>query len=170
MDNSPLVYAPLSQAQLAERWRELLHQPGLPDRFEIDEFGELIEMNPAQTPHQRIVAALMKQIEQHLGGESLPGNGVLTRIGVRIPDVVWKPRWTHDDPTSPAPDICVEVLSPDNRRREIEDKTAAYLAAGAREVIIVETSGRIRYFGSEGELPQSALGLQLALPAGTYPL
>jgi hypothetical protein len=42
--------------------------------------------------------------------------------------------------------------------------------AGAREVIIVETTGRIRSFGSEGERAASALGLTLTLPAGTYPL
>ncbi|MCX8116019.1 MAG: hypothetical protein N3D71_13250 [Burkholderiaceae bacterium] len=47
---------------------------------------------------------------------------------------------------------------------------AAYLAAGAREVILVELSGRIRFFGAEGERTASAFGLNLALPAGTYPV
>jgi Uma2 family endonuclease len=168
--NSPMVYPRLSGAELAARWRELLVQPGLPRMFELDEYGELIEMNPPELPHQRIVRAVMQQIEARLGGEALPGTGVLTSIGVRIPDVVWQPSWSKGDPASPAPQICVEVLSPDNTRREISEKTAAYLAAGAREVIIVETSGRIRFFGSEGERASSAFGLVLALPEGTYPL
>jgi Uma2 family endonuclease len=168
--NSALVYAPLEQEQLAQRWRDLLDQPGLPHLFELDEYGELIEMNPPKTPHQRIVRALMNQIEARLGGEPLPGIGVLTSIGVRIPDVVWQPQWRGADPVSPAPVICIEVLSPDNRRREIEEKTAAYLAAGAHEVVIVETSGRIRFFGAEGERAQSALGLAFTLPDETYPL
>ena len=60
--------------------------------------------------------------------------------------------------------------SPDNRRREIEEKTRAYLEAGAREVIVVETSGRIRFVGADGERVDSGFGLQLTLPAGTYPL
>lgn len=168
--NAPLVYPRMSGEQLAARWRELLDQPGLPHRFELDEFGELIEMNPPQLPHQRIVHALSKQIESQLGGEPLPGLGVLTSIGVRIPDIVWQPEWSNQDPANPAPALCVEVLSPDNTRREIEEKTAAYLAAGAREVVIVEMSGRIRYFDARGERTQSSLGLQLSLPSGTYPL
>lgn len=167
--NAPLVYPRLSAVQLAARWRELLDQPGLPHRFELDEYGELIEMNPPKTPHQRIVYALQTQIGATLGGEPLPGLGVLTSIGVRVPDVVWQERWDRDDPVSPAPALCVEVLSPDNTRREIEEKTAAYLAAGAREVVIVELTGRIRYFGAEGERAASALGLRLTLPPGTYP-
>ncbi len=168
--NAPLVYPLLTRAQLGARWRELLDQPGLPHWFELDQYGELIEMNPPKTPHQRIVYALQLQIAAALGGEALPGLGVLTSIGVRIPDVVWQARWTNEDPASPAPTLCVEVLSPDNTRREIAEKTAAYLEAGAQEVVIVETSGRIRFFGSEGERLASALGLDLTLPAGTYPL
>lgn len=168
--SAPLVYPRLSSEQLAERWLELLDQPGLPHMFELDQYGELIEMNPPKTPHQRIVNALQVQIAAALGGEALPGLGVLTSIGVRIPDVVWQARWVNQDPVSPAPTVCVEVLSPDNTRREIDEKTAAYLAAGAREVIIIETSGRIRFFGADGERAASALGLTLTLPPGTYPL
>lgn len=168
--NAPMVYPRLSGAELAARWRELLDQPGLPRMFELDEYGELIEMNPPARPHQRIVFALQLQIAAKLGGEALPGIGVLTSIGVRIPDITWEPSLTAADPASPAPHICVEVLSPDNTRREISEKTAAYLAAGAREVIIVETSGRIRFFGSEGERSISTFGLVLTLPEGTYPL
>ena len=165
-----LVYPRLSAAQLTARWRDLLDLPGLPHLFELDQYGELIEMNPPKVPHQRIVRALAQQIEEQLGGEALPGTGVLTSIGVRIPDVVWRPAWTGAvDPTSPAPTLCAEVLSPDNKRREIDEKTAAYLEAGAKEVIIVELSGRIRFFGPEGERATSALGLQLSLPPDTYP-
>lgn len=47
---------------------------------------------------------------------------------------------------------------------------AAYLAAGAREVVLVELSGRIRFFAADGERSASALGLTLQLPADTYPL
>ena len=168
--NAPLVYPVLTHTQLGARWRELLDEPGLPHLFELDQYGELIEMNPPKTPHQRIVRGLLSQLEAQLGGEALPGIGVLTSMGVRIPDVVWQASWHNEDPASPAPTICVEVLSPDNTRREIAEKTAAYLEAGAREVIIVETSGRIRFFGAEGERDASAMGLVVTLPAGTYPL
>ena len=168
--NALEVYPRLSPAALAERWRELLDQPGLPDRFELDEYGELIEMNAPKIPHQRIVSAIQTQIASALSGEALPGIGVLTSIGVRIPDVVWRLDWGGVDPVSPAPTICVEVVSPDNTRREIADKTKAYVEAGAEEVIIVETTGRIRFFGPDGERETSKFGLALTLPPGTYPL
>ena len=34
-----LVYPRLAPTQLAARWRDLIDQPGLPDRFELDEYG-----------------------------------------------------------------------------------------------------------------------------------
>jgi Uma2 family endonuclease len=63
----------------------------------------------------------------------------------------------------------VEVWSPDHSRREIAAKMRAYLEAGAQEVVVVELSGHIRFFGLEGERENSALGLKLSLPAGSYP-
>jgi Uma2 family endonuclease len=168
--NAPIVFPKLSPQALAERWHALLAMRGLPEMFEIDEFGELIEMNPRRLPHQRIVGAVQRQLETQLGGEALPGVGVLTSIGVRIPDVVWNEAWRNTDPADPAPAVCVEVQSPDNSRKELSDKVAAYLEAGAREVILVELSGRIRWFGADGERAASAFGLALQLPDGSYPL
>ncbi len=167
--NAPIVYPKLSPQELAQRWNALLGTRGLPERYELDEYGEVIELITPKTPHQRIVSAFIVQIQQQLGGEALPGIAVVTSIGVRIPDVVWQKAWTGIDPVSPAPAICVEVQSEDNTRRELNEKVAAYLEAGAREVILVELSGRIRHFGAEGERSASAMGLALTLPPGTYP-
>lgn len=165
-----IAYATLTPAELARRWNELQRDPSAPDFCELDAYGDVIVMNPPRKPHQRIVAALMQQIVQQLGGEALPGLGVLTRIGVRVPGIVWQPQPTDDDPASPAPPLIVEVQSESNTRAELDAKVAAYLAAGAREVILVELSGRIRFFGADGERTASAYGLNLSLPAGTYPL
>jgi Uma2 family endonuclease len=167
--NAPAVFPKLSPQELVQRWHALAGTPGLPERYELDEYGEIIERIAPKTAHQRIVNAFQRQIEQALGGEALPGVAVLTSIGVRIPDVVWQPVWGDADPVSPAPAVCVEVQSEDNTRRELSDKVAAYLEAGAREVVLVELGGRIRYFGADGERSASALGLALALPPGSYP-
>lgn len=51
-----------------------------------------------------------------------------------------------DLPAIAAPEICVEVLSPSNKRGEIEEKRRLYFEAGAREVWICERSGQIRFF------------------------
>ena len=168
--DAPLVYPKLTAAELIERWRALMAQPGLPDRFELDHYGEIVEMNPPSTVHQLIARAMGMQIEAALSGEALQGIGVVTSIGVRIPDIVWQRTWTRVDPVTPAPTICVEIQSPDNTRREIEEKTTSYLEAAAEEVILVELTGRIRYFGAEGERAASRFKLELTLPPNTYPL
>jgi len=162
--NAPIVYPKLSPQALAERWNSLRDTSGLPERFELDEYGEVIEMIAPKTVHQRIVWALQRQIADRLGGEALPGIAIVTSIGVRVPDVVWQQTWNNDDPARRAPTICAEVESESNTRREMNEKVAAYLEAGAQEVILVEQSGRIRYFGTEGERSSSAFELDIALP------
>lgn len=42
-----------------------------------------------------------------------------------------------------APDVAVEILSPDDRRDDIEDKIAVYLSAGSSLVIVVDPQRRI---------------------------
>ncbi len=165
-----LAYQPLAPEALVQRWRELLVQPGLPERCELDEYGEVVEMNPPAGPHQRIVLALAIQLRERLGGDALPGIGVLTRIGVRVPDVCWNAQPHTEDPVVPAPAICIEVQSESNTRKELDEKLAAYLEAGAREVILVELSGGIRYFDADGERADSSFALKLTLPPHSYPL
>lgn len=168
--NALLVYPRLTREELVARWNDLRTVAGLPDKFELDEYGEIVAMNSPKLPHQRIVLSLQLQLRDALGGEPLPGVNVLTSKGVRIPDVAWQSAWPgDDDPLPSAPTICIEVQSADNTRRDMNDKTAAYLEAGAQEVILVETSGRIRYFGADGERDSSALGLALTLPPETRP-
>jgi Uma2 family endonuclease len=53
------------------------------------------------------------------------------------------------------------VASPSNTAKWLLEKAAAYLEAGAQEVIIVEVDGRIRHFDQSGERADSAFGLHL---------
>jgi len=46
-----------------------------------------------------------------------------------------------DEPTV-APTAVVEVLSPDDRRRDVEEKIRVYLAAGTNAVFLVDTNAR----------------------------
>jgi Uma2 family endonuclease len=64
------------------------------------------------------------------------------------------------------PDLCVEVLSPTNTRAEIDEKVAAYLAAGAREVWVVGDDGVPEIHTSGGRVAASELGFELARPDG----
>jgi Uma2 family endonuclease len=113
--------------------------------------------------HQRLSYLLARQLEDQLGGASATSVAINTRIGVRVPDACWSSdgRLFEQDPAPAAPEICVEVASPGNTERWLLEKAAAYLDAGAREAIIVELDGRIRYFDATGERQGSSFGLQL---------
>jgi Uma2 family endonuclease len=153
----------LTPAAVAARWRSLgsvMPQDGRP---EMDQFGELFVSPLPTNRHQLLASHVGRQMERQLGGESVSALAINTRIGVRVPDVCWtlQPRRFIDDPASSAPEICVEVVSPSNTEKWLLEKAAAYLEAGAREVIIVELNGRFRFFDATGERSTSAFGLQL---------
>ena len=98
------------------------------------------------------------------GDGAYPEQSVLTPEGIRIADAIWiNPSRLHElsgapnQPLSPAPDICVEILSPSNTQAEIDQKRALYFGAGAREVWICDRDSHIRFFAPQGQLERSAL-------------
>ncbi len=165
-----LAFKPGAPQALAERLRLLLVTPGLPDRCELDEHGEIVETDPPVGTHRPIVTPLIVQLRDQLDGYPLPGVGVVTRIGVRVPDVCWNAELRAEDPVVPAPAVCIGVESAGNTRKELDEKLAACLATGAREVMLVELSERIRFVDAGGERADSGFGLKLSLPPHSYPL
>ena len=126
----------LRREELLERWNELAADPESPDRYELNELGELILSPKPTNDHQRIASAVARSLEAQLGPEAATEISVYTDRGIRVPDVVWMPaaRWREVKGQSPfpfVPDLCVEVLSPGNSRAQITMKTGAYLR-GAR--------------------------------------
>jgi Uma2 family endonuclease len=157
---------------LVLRWREMLTDPvlqDLPYKIELNAWGK-VEMTPASNRHSRLQGLVIAQLSRQLiGGAVLPECSVLTSIGVRCPDVAWASpefmaAYGEITPYTRAPEICVEVLSPSNSRSEVEEKTRAYLAAGAVEVWIVSAAGTMRCFGAAGELAKSAFPVVISLP------
>jgi Uma2 family endonuclease len=67
-------------------------------------------------------------------------------------------------PYGRAPEICVEIISPSNVDAEIQEKTRAYLGAGAMEVWLISEEGTIRYVGPKGEIRASAFPISVSLP------
>lgn len=158
---------------LAFRWAEVLNDPGLRDlpyKIEINAWGK-IEMSPASTRHARLQAKITAELARQLpAGEVLTEPPVLTDIGVRVPDVAWASQEfikVHREatPLPRAPQICVEIVSPSNTDAEMQEKTRAYLAAGATEVWLVSETGGVRYFDARGECGVSSYGVALSLPA-----
>ncbi len=91
-----------------------------------------------------IAAELLRQLPR---GTVINEASILTDIGVRVTDVVWcSLEFFHlhreVTPYPNAPEICVEIVSPSNSVTELQEKTRAYLAAGAKEVWQVSEKGR----------------------------
>src|SRR5687767_13284618 len=147
---------------LIARWGELCRDPSLQDlpyKIELNAWGK-VEMSPASNRHSHLQGELAAELKRQLGGSIFTECSILTRIGIRAPDVAWASsdflaRYGEITPYMRAPEICVEIVSPSNVKAEIVEKTAAYLAAGAAEVWIVTQDATIHYFGPAGEKSKS---------------
>ncbi|HYY29372.1 MAG TPA: Uma2 family endonuclease [Chthoniobacterales bacterium] len=150
------------------RWNDFLADRGLlgrPERIEIDAFGHFIMSPPPDALHRKQGFRITSLLEALLPGDgAYPEQSILTPEGIRIADTIWiDPKRLHElsrapsQPLSPAPDICVEILSPSNTQAEIDQKRTLYFAAGAREVWTCDRDSRIRFFAPQGELERSLL-------------
>jgi Uma2 family endonuclease len=150
-----------------ERWTEIVSDFRLTDlieRIETNRYGHIL-MSPAAAPRHgrrqgKIYSLLDSLIPQ---GQAITECPVSTADGVKVIDVAWL-RSGHPDFDTElalvrvAPDICVEVVSPSNSKKELEEKKALYFDAGAREVWICDSDGKIIFFsGVESMLAASIL-------------
>jgi Uma2 family endonuclease len=162
----------LSRTELRRRWQQLASDPlvaEIPFKVELNEKGA-IEVSPPTTRHAFLQAFVSRELQrQRPDGTTFTECPVETDIGVRVPDVVWaSPEFMqrHGDESEfrAGPDLCVEVLSPTNTHAEIDEKIAAYLAAGAREVWVVGDDGVPEIHTSAGRAAASTLGFNLPRP------
>ncbi len=137
------------------RWQELCADPALTaleQRIETDRHGTILMSPPPGVDHGGWQYDVGREIERHLSsGKILTECPISTSEGVKAADVVWisLPRLAKARRRNLlvlAPEICVEILSPSNRRSEIEEKKQLYFAGGAQEVWIVGLKGRVSFF------------------------
>lgn len=116
--------------------------------------GQVIELVPPGVRHGVLVLSLGQRLREHVAGRGL--GIVVSDTGfilstepptVRAPDVavVFKRRVPSPLPAKffpGAPDLAVEVLSPDDRPSEVAAKVADYLRAGAQGVWLVDPDAR----------------------------
>jgi Uma2 family endonuclease len=150
-------------------WARLVNDPTLSDvleKLETDRDGNLLMSPPPKKPHLLRQDRINQLLKQHLPeGGSLVEDTVSTPQGVKRPDVAWysapNAAALENEPdevlSTVRPDLCVEILSPGNTAREIRDKTAAYFAAGVREVWICDRDGKMSFFAPQGPLGCSAI-------------
>lgn len=162
------VFPKLSPEELARRWQALLHDAEAPDRYELDEYGDVLGAPTPSFWHQHTTARIGRQLEAQLGGEA--GSYALrVSIGVRMPDVCWAPSFVElaklgsADPLDHMPPLCVEVVSAGNKRKDVAEKVPAYLAAGVQEVIVIGEGQAPRFFTQAGDSERSMFGITISL-------
>src|SRR5687767_8894258 len=111
-------------------WMRVLRDPclqDLPYKIETNEFGQIV-MTPASNVHggyQAEIGWILRTLMN--GGKVQMECSIATRKGVKVADVVWRSddfmaRNGEVTPYWEAPEICVEVVSPSNSKKEQERK------------------------------------------------
>jgi len=136
----------------------------LPDKHVELVKGVLIVKEPAGYRHGAVAARLAKVLMDYADAQDL-GQVVAAETGftlatdpdtVRAPDAAFVRRERLPDPPPAgfarlAPDLVVEVLSPDDRPGEVLAKVADWLSAGTRLVWVVDPAGRrARVYRADG--------------------
>lgn len=146
-------------------WASVIDNPllrNLPFKIELNGFGQIL-MSPASNKHGRTQSRLVIALDRHQnGGEVITECSVETSDGVKVADVAWASddficQFGYRTPYPQAPEICVEIISPSNSKREIKYKIELYLSQGAREVWVVDDSEAVVVYSKAGELTGSMI-------------
>ncbi len=138
------------------RWAQLLADRELAKfegRIETDRHGHIIMTPPPAPRHGSYQSEIAHLLRTRLPtGRVLTECPVSTADGVRAADVAWaspgRMRELGEQVCFPhAPEICVEVNSPGDTEAEIQEKTALYFHAGAKEVWLCALSGKMTFCG-----------------------
>lgn len=146
-------------------WLEVCEHPdlqNLPFKIELDETGKII-MSPTKVYHSIYQAEISYLLRaRSVAGKTLTECAIATRLGTKVADVAWASTerlatiWSEIE-CSVAPELCVEVLSSTNTRKEMQDKRQLYFERGALEVWLCDADGGLTFFDPAGELERSAL-------------
>ena len=150
------------------RWQDVLSDKtlrDLPYKIELNEYGK-IEMSPASFLHSLLQGETAKRLGELLNGRVFTELAIQTGKGVRVPDVAWGSEdyvqlHMQEVFASSAPEICVEIVSPANFKKELQEKVILFIDAGAKEVWIVEESGSVIFYDQTGEIPVSRYDVNL---------
>jgi Uma2 family endonuclease len=161
-----------NRERLVARWADLVQDSSLrnlPYKVELNAEGT-IEMSPASNRHAAIQAHYAWALRTALPhGTVFTECSILTEIGVRVPDVAWASaafvaEQRESTPFTRAPEICVEIVSPSNSKKEVDAKVRAYLSAGAVEVWVYSDAGGLAIVSAEGRSARSRFGVKVPVP------
>ncbi len=116
-------------------------------RYEILD-GELCVVPAPNTRHQKLLGQLFKILDSHVTEKELgtvllaPYDVIRSEENVVQPDILFVAsehlRIIGEANISGSPDLVIEILSPNNRRKDVETKRKVYAKFGVREYWIVD--------------------------------
>ncbi len=148
-------------------WVQVCSDPilkNLPYKIELNEWGKIV-MSPVSIKHilyqEKIAEWLRKLLKQGKALQEFPVQITDTQ-SVKVADVVWISEeilnQVSDQFASPiAPEICIEVISPDNTQTEMLEKKDLYFRSGATEFWICHENGKLEFFNANGAIDQSIM-------------
>lgn len=146
-------------------WNDVCNNPylhNLPFKIETNEDGNIV-MSPVKVYHAVLQGKIVRLLSRCLpDGEAFPECAIATDKGTRVADVAWA-SWDrlkvieHEDECSIAPEICVEILSSSNTKKEINEKRQLYFEKGALEIWFCDNQGNMRFFDIHQQLEKSTL-------------
>ena len=166
----PDLDTPLGRRELTDRWADLCVDPTYEDvagKIELNEWGEIL-LSPVGKTHGLLASELGERLRAALGGRTMVEVGVLTDLGVRVPDLAWcsaeyLAAHPEEAPLTSAPELCIEIASPTHSIVKLREKAAAYVRAGAREGwILVPVRREIEIYGVTARLGTTAFPIDLA--------
>lgn len=149
-------------------WEQICADPilaELPYKIESDEWGNILMSPPPGSDHSDYQGEIMHWFFRLKlsGGRAQPEFPLQTRKGVKGIDVVWiSNERRRQKPARSivhliAPEICIEILSPTNKRAEIQQKMLLYFGRGAQECWICDRKGNMTFFDPSGPIQHSEL-------------
>jgi Uma2 family endonuclease len=146
-------------------WQEACEDPALRDlpyKIELNEWGQIV-MSPAFNFHGILQAALIRGMARaREDGTIIAESSIQTAKGVKVADVSWASssfcrEFGIETPLENAPEVCIEIISPSNMAKEMEEKSELYFARCAQEVWLCDEQGVLSFYNYIGAIPSSHL-------------
>ena len=147
------------------KWQDVCEHPSLknlPFKIELNEDGKVL-MTPVKVCHSAFQGELEFLLRSLLrSGKTLPECAISTKKGTKVADVAWASdkifeKIKSEIECSVAPEICVEVFSSSNTKKEMREKMKLYFEQGAKEFWICTEEGDMQFFNAHGEINVSFL-------------
>ena len=139
-------------------WDKICENPFLKDipfKIQTDKWGNIL-MSPASNEHgiyQAKIVAIISRLTNN--GVIISECSIQTSQGVKVADVAWASedfmrKHKGNNPFKVSPELCIEIISPLNTEKEIDEKKELYFDRGAKEFWTCDLQGNIKKFEQIG--------------------